>query len=67
MEKNIGRMDQIIRIVLGLLIVTYGALEQTLWGLVGFVPLITALVSRCPLYPLFKISTYDKKEFDDEY
>lgn len=30
---------------------------QTLWGLLGLVPLATGLLGSCPLYTLFGIST----------
>jgi Protein of unknown function (DUF2892) len=56
--RNIGGMDRIIRVVLGiglLALVFYG--PETRWGWLGLVPLLTAVVGFCPLYRLLGIST----------
>lgn len=63
MKKNIGSTDMIIRLVLGLFIVSlifWG--PKTLWGLIGLVPIITGLVGYCPLYPLLGINTCRVKQ-----
>jgi type IV secretory pathway TrbD component len=57
MKKNMGKTDRIIRILLGLLIGAAGIYFQSWWGLLGLVLLGTALISWCPLYAPFKIST----------
>ncbi|MFH0757550.1 MAG: DUF2892 domain-containing protein [Bacteroidota bacterium] len=57
MKKNIGITDRWIRIVLGLIIVAAGLYFKSWWGLVGLIPLATALISTCPLYLPFGIST----------
>ncbi|RLA75737.1 MAG: DUF2892 domain-containing protein [Epsilonproteobacteria bacterium] len=57
MKKNIGKIDKTIRIVLGLAIIAYGLMTESLLGLIGLVPLGTALISWCPLYPVCGIST----------
>ncbi len=62
MKKNIGSVDKIIRIVLGIVILAYGYVEQSWWGLIGLVPLLTAFMGFCPLYAPFKISTDKKAE-----
>lgn len=64
MKKNIGHSDKIIRIVIGvillsLLFILKGKLRFI--GLIGLVPLITAAIGYCPLYPLIGVNT-DKKE-----
>lgn len=58
MKSNIGTVDRILRIVvgLGLLSIIFVG-PQTLWGLVGLVPLVTALVGFCPAYRLLGICT----------
>ena len=58
--KNVGTVDRIIRIVLGLallclLFILHGA--SRFWGLIGLIPLITGLVGYCPLYSLLNIKT----------
>jgi len=58
MLKNIGTPDRIIRIIAGIFLISlifWG--PQTLWGLIGIIPLATALVNSCPFYMPFKIST----------
>ncbi len=62
MKKNVGKADKIIRIILGLVIVAYGIIESSWWGLIGLVPLFTAFVGFCPLYAPFKISTNKQAE-----
>lgn len=57
MSCNIGMVDRIIRIVLGLIILAAGWMMESLWGLVGLIPLGTALIKFCPLYPIFGIDT----------
>ena len=58
MIKNIGASDRWIRILVGLFLLSlifWG--PETLWGLIGIIPIATALVNFCPLYVPFKIST----------
>jgi len=57
MKKNIGITDRWIRIVLGLVIGAAGLYFKSWWGLVGLIPLSTALIGTCPLYLPFGIST----------
>jgi Protein of unknown function (DUF2892) len=58
MKTNVGGIDRILRIVLGLALIAL-ALTGTigLWGWIGLVPLATAAVGFCPAYPLLGIST----------
>ncbi len=62
MKQNIGSTDKIIRIILGIVIAALGYYYKSWWGLVALVPLITAFISFCPLYPIFGISTKKGKE-----
>jgi hypothetical protein len=58
MPSNVGAVDRLVRIVLGLGVlglVFFG--PKTSWGWVGLVPLATGLVGTCPLYTLIGIST----------
>ena len=55
---NVGPLDRAIRIVFGLaLLALVFAGPQSLWGLVGFVPLLTGLAGYCPLYAMLDFST----------
>ncbi len=57
MKRNVGKTDRIIRIALGLVIIILGYLNQSWWGAIGLIPLVTAFVGFCPLYVPFKINT----------
>jgi hypothetical protein len=57
MTKNMGSADRVIRAVVGIGILVAGYYFKSWWGLVGLVPLTTALVSICPAYLPFGIST----------
>jgi hypothetical protein len=57
MKSNIGCADRSIRIVVGIIIIALGFAYQTWWGLVGLLPLVTALVRFCPAYTLFGMNT----------
>jgi hypothetical protein len=63
MPVNIGKLDQYVRIVLGLALIAYAlqdglAIQGWQWiGLIGVVPLATAFFASCPLYTVLGIST----------
>lgn len=61
MKCNVGTIDRLMRIVVGLLIAILGVWFNSWWGLVGLVPLATGIFRWCPFYVPLKIST-DKKE-----
>jgi len=60
MKKNVGSVDKVIRIILGVVIITFGIYNQSWWELVGLVPLFTAFITWCPVYSLIGVST-DRK------
>lgn len=58
MRANIGKADRVIRIVLGLILISLVFVgPRTPWGWLGLIPLLTAVVSFCPLYRLIGINT----------
>ncbi len=58
MTANVGGIDRVLRAVLGVVLIALVFVgPQTPWGWIGVVPLLTALVRFCPLYPLLGIST----------
>jgi hypothetical protein len=61
MKKNIGNLEQVIRIVAGLVVIALGIIFQSWWGLVGIVFLLTATIRVCPLYTLLGISSLNDK------
>ena len=59
--QNVGWIDRALRITVGvILLALVFAGPRTLWGLLGIVPLVTALVGFCPLYRLLGIRTAPK-------
>ncbi|TSA22998.1 MAG: DUF2892 domain-containing protein [Betaproteobacteria bacterium] len=62
MNKNVGGIDQIIRIVLGAALVAWAALlGGPVWAWVGIVPLATGAIGWCPAYLPFGIKTCKTK------
>lgn len=57
MKCNVGTTDKVIRIVLGVSIGAVGYFYTSWWGLLGLIPITTALINWCPLYLPFRIST----------
>lgn len=63
MPVNIGRVDQYVRIALGLALIAFAfqdglAIQGWHWaGLLGVVPLATAFLKSCPLYTVLGISS----------
>jgi hypothetical protein len=56
--KNEGTADRVIRIVIGLALLSLTLVgPQTLWGYVGIVPLATGLFGFCPLYRIIGVNT----------
>ncbi len=70
MKINVGRMDQILRIGVSLILiyigfidkeVIYDSLSSNVIGGIGVVNLIVALLRSCPLYILAGINTCERK------
>jgi hypothetical protein len=58
MKNNEATWDRAIRIALGIVLLSLTFVgPHTLWGLVGFVPLLTGLLGFCPLYRIVGLST----------
>ena len=58
MQRNIGTLDRILRIVVGAVLIALVFVgPKTLWGLIGIIPLATAFVRFCPLYRVLGICT----------
>jgi len=58
MKINVGGIDRIARIAVGLLLLAL-TLTGTIgaWGWIGLVPLATGLTRFCPLYPMLGMNT----------
>lgn len=58
MEKNIGSIDKIIRVLIGLVLVALVFVgPQTPWGWIGVPFILIALVGICPIYKIIGMST----------
>ncbi len=60
MTKNVGGIDRILRIVVGLALIALAVLDVApvgVWGYIGIVPLVTGLIGWCPAYLPFGIKT----------
>jgi hypothetical protein len=63
MSANVGGIDRVVRIVIGLLLIAYAipvGFPVTGWnwvGWIGIVPILTALAGYCPAYSIVGLST----------
>lgn len=63
MHANVGKIDKGVRLVLAIALFSLYFLLQgdAKWlGLLGLVPLMTGLISWCPLYLLFGVNTCER-------
>ncbi|HQY43776.1 MAG TPA: DUF2892 domain-containing protein [Paracoccaceae bacterium] len=66
LKTNVGSLDRVLRIVVGLALIGWFFVDQGTgfwhWAkLIGVVPLLTGLVSSCPLYTVLGLSTCPMK------
>jgi len=57
MKGNIGKVDRAIRMISGTAIIIAGILTGSWWGLIGIIPLATAVIGWCPAYLPLGINT----------
>lgn len=58
MEKNEGTVDRILRVIVGLVLLSLVFIgPQTNWGWIGIIPLVTGLIGSCPVYSVLGIRT----------
>lgn len=63
MKANVGGIDRIARVVVGLVLIALAATGSVgVWGWIGVVPLLTGLIRWCPIYPLLGISSCPLKK-----
>ena len=62
MTQNVGGIDRILRIVVGLVMVGLAATGTVgWWGWLGVVPLATGAIGWCPPYAIFGWNTCSTK------
>ena len=58
MKTNVGGLDRIARIVVGVVLLGLAATGTVgVWGWLGIVPLATGALGWCPAYKLLGLST----------
>lgn len=58
MKSNVGGIDRVMRIVLGLVLLGLTLAGQIgVWGWIGIVPLATGALGWCPPYSFLGINT----------
>jgi hypothetical protein len=63
MNANVGGIDRILRIVVGLALIGAAIADiGTPWTWIGVVPLATGLLKFCPVYPLLGMRTGPAKK-----
>lgn len=61
-SQNVGGIDRILRIIVGLALIGLAATGTVgLWGYIGAVPLVTGLIGWCPAYLPLGIKTCRSK------
>jgi hypothetical protein len=66
LKKNVGPIDRALRVILGLALLAGFFLNREgaySWlYLIGIIPLVTGLMSSCPLYSILGLSTCPLKK-----
>ena len=62
MKANVGTIDRVLRIVVGLALIGVAVSGVSVWGWIGVVPLVTAVIGWCPPYALLGINTCSAKK-----
>lgn len=62
MKSNVGGIDRILRIVVGLALVAWAVMGGPVWAWIGLLPLATGSIGWCPAYLPFGIKTCATKK-----
>ena len=60
MSNNVGSVDRVARVLIGLALLAFAFYSgyQYAWvGYIGIVPILTAIFGTCPLYSMLGVST----------
>lgn len=60
--KNVGGLDRILRIAIGVALLLALAFTGNPWFLIGIIPLATGVMSSCPIYSMFGLRTCPMKK-----
>ncbi|MNZ61513.1 hypothetical protein D3C78_796120 [compost metagenome] len=62
MQTNVGGIDKIARIVVGIALIVWAIAGGPVWAWIGVLPLATGLLGWCPAYSLLGIKTCPMKK-----
>ncbi len=62
MKPNVGGIDRILRLIVGLALLGAGYYFKSYWGLVGLLPILTAVFRFCPAYLPIGLNTCKTKD-----
>lgn len=63
--NNVGGIDRVLRIIVGIALIAFALMGQVSWayvGWIGVVPLLTGLLGTCPAYGLIGLNTCPMKK-----
>ena len=62
MTSNVGGIDKVLRIAVGLALIAWALMGGPVWAWIGVVALATGLFNTCPAYYLLGINTCPTKK-----
>jgi hypothetical protein len=62
MKKNVGGIDRILRIIVGLGLIGWAVMDGPAWAWIGLLPLATGTIGWCPPYAIFGFNTCGVKK-----
>lgn len=57
MKANVGGIDKILRIVVGIALIAWALMGGPVWAWIGILPLVTGTLGWCPAYTLIGLNT----------
>lgn len=57
LKVNEGTLDRVLRVLLGVTLVTLAVTKGWMWAYIGIVPILTGATGMCPLYSMLGINT----------
>lgn len=58
MKKNIGNVERVVRVILGIVVVSLTFVgPRSPWAFLGIIPIVTGVIGYCPPYALLGIDT----------
>ena len=56
MKANVGGIDKILRIVVGIALIAWALMGGPVWAWIGILPLVTGTLGWCPAYTLIGLN-----------